>query len=77
MTLPTTPPTSKRSCKWCGRSVLIFKGQGAAHEMPTCEGFAAALRRAGMGDEHCTFVGVRASDGVIVGPLATQKGGRA
>jgi hypothetical protein len=75
MTLPKTPATARRACKWCGGSVLIFHGQGAAHEVPLCDGFKAAVKRAGMGDEHCTFVGV-AGD-VIVGPLATQKGGQA
>jgi hypothetical protein len=74
MTLPTTPATSKRACKHCGRSILIFEGQGAAHVLPLCEGFKAALARAGVGDEQCTFVGV--ADDSIVGPLVTQRGGQ-
>lgn len=74
MSLPTTPATSSRNCRHCGRSILIFAGQGAAHVLPLCEGFKEAVRRAGMTDEHCTFVGVK--DETIVGPLATQKGGQ-
>jgi hypothetical protein len=74
MTLPTTPASSKRKCRHCGASILIFAGQGAAHPLPLCDGFKAACARAGMTDAHCTFVGVAGDS--IVGPLATQKGGQ-
>jgi len=74
MTLPTTPATTKRRCRHCGASILIFAGEGAAHAMPLCEGFKETVRRAGMTDAHCTFVGVAGDS--IVGPLITQKGGQ-